>query len=69
MKKSFLSDLGHVSLSQKENGLLNNNFGFENIDNTETKEEYNKFFNRISNRAIIFKKLVKPLSNSVEKKN
>ena len=38
LKNSFLSKLGHVSLSQKENGLLNKNVGFENIDNTETKE-------------------------------
>ena len=38
LKNSFLSKLGPVSLSQKENGLLNTNFGFENIDNTETKE-------------------------------
>ena len=75
LQKSFLSELGHASLSKKENGLLNKNFGFKNIDelveafnNTETKEEYNKFFNRISDPAIIFKKLVKTVSNPVEKK-
>ena len=52
------------------------NFGSENINelveafkNTETKEEYNKLFNRISDRAIIFKKLVETVSNLVEKKN
>ena len=60
LKKSFLSELGHASLSENENEVLNKNFGFENIDelveafnNTETKEEYNKLFNRISDRAII----------------
>ena len=75
LKKSCLSELGHALLSEKENGLLNKDFGFKNIDelveafnNTETKEEYNKLFNRISDRAIISKKLVKTVSNSVEKK-
>ena len=75
LKKSFLSELGHASLSEKENELPYKNFGFENIDelveafnNTETKEEYNKLFNGIGDRAIIFKKLVKTVSNSVEKK-
>ena len=60
LKKSFSSELGHASLSENENGLLNKKFGFENINelveafnNTETKEEYNKLFNRISDRAII----------------
>ena len=75
LKKIFLSELGYTSLSEKGNELLNKNFGFENIDklveafnNTETKEEYNKFFNRISDRAVILKKLVKTVSNPVEKK-
>ena len=43
LKKSFLSELGHASLSEKENELLNKKFGSENIDelveafnNTET---------------------------------
>ena len=64
LEKSFLSELDHASLSEKENELLNKNFGFENIDelveafnNTEAKEEYNKLFNPISNRAIILKKI------------
>ena len=74
-KKSFLSELGYTPLSEKENELRNKHFKFEDIDkleetfnNTETKEEYNIFFNRISNWAIIFKKLVKTVSNFVEKK-
>ena len=61
LKKRFLSELGYTPLSQKENELLNIHFKFEDIDelveafnNTETKEEHNKLFNRISNRAIIF---------------
>ena len=51
------------------------NFKFEDIDellealnNTEAKEEYNKLLNRISNRATILKKLMKTVSNPVEKK-
>ena len=74
LKKSFLSELGYTSLSEKGNELLHKKFGFENIDelveafnNTETKEEYNKLFNCISNWAIIFKKLTKTVSNPVEK--
>ena len=76
LKKSFLSELGYMPLSEKENELLNKHFMFEDIDesveafnNTETKEEYNKLFNGIINRAIIVKKLVKTVSNPVEKKN
>ena len=75
LKKRFLSELGHAPLPEKENELLNKNFGFENIDelveafnNRETKEEYNKLFNRIRDRAIILKKLVKTVSNPVEEK-
>ena len=75
LKKRFLSELGHASLSEKENELLNKKFGFESIDglveafnNTETKEDYNKLLNRISGRAIIFKNLVQTVSNPVEKK-
>ena len=74
LKKSLLSELGHALLFEKENELLNKNFGFEDIDElvealniTETKEEYNKLFNRISDRAIISKKLVKTVSNLVER--
>ena len=74
LKKSPLSELGHALLFEKENELLNKNFGFEDIDelvealnNTETKEEYNKLFNRISDRAIISEKLIKTVSNLVER--
>ena len=40
----------------------------EAFNNTETKEEYNKLFNHISDRKIIFKILVKTVSNPVGKK-
>ena len=76
LKESFLSELGHASLSEKENELLNKRCGSENIDELvealiiqRLQEEYNKLFNRISDWAIILKKLVKTLSNSVKKKN
>ena len=75
LEKCFLSESGHAPLSEKENELLNKNFGFEKIDelvevfnNTKTEREYNELFNRITNRANILKKLVKTVSNSVEKK-
>ena len=76
-EKFFLDEIGYTPVSKEENELLNENFKFENIDelvkalnNTETEEEYSKVFNRISNRATIFKKLMKTVSDSVgEKKN
>ena len=74
LKRSFLSELGYIPLKKKDE-LLNKYFKFENIDelleafnNTETKEEHNKLFDGISKQAIIFKKLVKIVSNPVEKK-
>ena len=76
LEKSFLNESGHAPLSEKENELLNKNFGFEKIDelveifnNTKTEREYNELFNRITNRANILIKLVKTVSNSVEKNN
>ena len=74
-EKFFLGEIGYTPVSKEENELLNENFKFENIDelvkalnNTETEEEYSEVFNRISNRATIFKKLVKTVSDPVEKK-
>ena len=68
LNESFLSELGHAHLTHTENELLNKNFKLEALNNTETKEEYNKLLNRISDRATIFKKLMKAVSNPVEKK-
>ena len=75
LEKHFLSEMGYTPLSERENELLNENFGLEDIDklveafnNTEAKEEYNNLLNRISNRTSILKKLVKTVSNPVEKK-
>ena len=68
-KKGFLNELGYTELSEKENELLNKHFSFENVDElAETKGEHNKLFNGIKNRAVIFKKMVKTVSNPVEKK-
>ena len=71
----FLNELGYTELSEKEYKLLDEHFNFANINklaealnNAETKEEYNKFFNRINNWTIIFKKLVKTVPNFAEKK-
>ena len=74
-EKIFLGEIGYTPVSKEQNELLNENFKLENIDelvktlnNTETEEEYSKVFNRISNRATIFKKLTKTVSDPVEKK-
>ena len=74
-EKYFLNELGYTELSEKEYKLLDEHFNFANINklaealnNAETKEEYNKFFNRFNNWTIIFKKLVKTVPNFVEKK-
>ena len=55
-EKCFLTELGHTELSEKEYKLLDEHFNFANINklaealnNAETKEEYNKLFNRINN--------------------
>ena len=74
-EKCFLNELGYTELSEKEYKLLDEHFNFANINklaealnNAETKEEYNKFFNSFNNWTIIFKKLVKTVPNFVEKK-
>ena len=74
-EKCFLNELDYTELSEKEYELLDEHFNFANINklaealnNAETKEEYNKFFNRFNNWTIIFKKLVKTVPNFVEKK-
>ena len=47
-KKSFLEKYDHIPLSEKENKLLNRDFGYKNVDqlmdafnNTENDEELN----------------------------
>ena len=74
LEKIFLSEINHTPLSEKEDKVLDENFGLKSSDelteafnNTKTKEEYIKMFNRISNRDDILNKLVKTVSNSVKK--
>ena len=75
-KKKSLSKIGHTSLSEKENELFNKTliFGFKNIDklvqtfnNAETEVKYIELLNYVRNWTNILQKLVKTVSNPVEK--
>ena len=75
LNERFLERLGHTPLSEKENKILNKNFGYKNIDkltddleNAAAEKEYDKLFNNINDRVSILKKLVETASNNVEKK-
>ena len=75
LNRNILEKLGHTPLAEKENELLNVNFGHKDIDklenalnNADTREEYNKSVNFLCNIVNILKKLVKTLSDNVEKK-
>ena len=75
LNERFLERLGHTPLSEKENEILNKNFGDKNIDklkddleNAVAEKEYDKLFNNINDRVSILKKLVEAVSNNVEKK-
>ena len=67
-KKEFMPEIldetSYVSLTNKENNLLNKNFGFKiinelvnTLNNTKTEEEYTKLFESIISRRNIFKKI------------
>ena len=75
LNRNILEKLGHTPLAEKENELLNVNFGHKDIDklenalnNADTREEYNKSVNFLCNMVNILKKMVKTLSDNVEKK-
>ena len=73
-KLSFLEENNRAPLSEKENELLDRDFGYKNIDklvaafdNTKTDEERNELFNKNTNNLVTMKKLVKIVSYIAEK--
>ena len=70
-KLSFLEKNYQTELSEKENKLLDRDFGYKNIDelifdfdNTKTDEEFDELFDKTET----LKNLVKIVSNEFEKK-
>ena len=73
-KLNFLQDYNQTPLSEKENKLLNRDFGYKNIDelafafnNTKTDEERDELFHKIVKLSTL-KKLVKMVSSETERK-
>ena len=73
-KLNFLQEYNQTPLSEKENKILNRNFGYENdelafaFNNTKTDEERDELFDKIVNKLSALKKLVKIVSSETEKK-
>ena len=74
-KLNFLQEYNPTPLSEKENELLNRDFGYKNIDelafafnNTKTDEEHDELFDKIVNKLSSLKKLLKIVSSETEKK-
>ena len=74
-KLNFFQKYNKTPLSEKENELLNRDFGYKNIDelafafnNTKTDEERDELFDKIVNKLNTFKKLVQIVSSESEKK-
>ena len=75
LRKGFLEKYDQIPLSEKENELLDRDFGYRNIDelvdvfnDTKTNEELDKLFNNIDKKLTTLKKLVKIVSDLTEKK-
>ena len=73
-KLGFLEKHDQVPLSEKENELLDRDFGYNNIDdlvnafnNTKNDEECNELYDRIVKKLALLKKLVNTVSNIAEK--
>ena len=72
---SFLEKNNQTEFSEKENELLDRDFGCKNIDkvmvafnNIKTDEELDELFDKIVNKLSTLKKLLKIVSNKTEKK-
>ena len=73
-KLSFLEEHDQVPLYEKENELLDRDFGYKNIDelvhtfnNTKNYEESDELYDRIVKKLALLKKLVNTVSNIAEK--
>ena len=74
-KLNFLQEYNQTPLSEKENELLNRDFGYKNMDelafafnNTKTDEERDELFDKIVNKLSTLKKLVKIVSSETERR-
>ena len=74
-KLNFLEKNNQTELSEKENDLLDRDFGYKNIDelmaafnNTKTDEGYDKLFYKIVNRLNILEELIEAVSDITERK-
>ena len=74
-KLSFLEEHDQTELSEKQNKLLDRDFGYKNIDelvvafnNTKTDEEFDELFDKIVNKFTLLKKLINTASDITEKK-
>ena len=74
-KLSFLEEHNHTPLSEKENQLLDRDFGYKNIDelvnafnSTKINEKLDELFYKIANKLGALKKLVEIVSNDTDKK-
>ena len=73
-KLSFLEEHDQVPLYEKENELLDRDFGYKNIDelvnafnDTKNDEECDELYDRIVKKLALLKKLVNTVSNIAEK--
>ena len=73
-KLSFLEKNNQTELSEKENELLDRDFGYKNIDelvnafnDTKNDEECDELYDRIVKKLALLKKLVNTVSNIAEK--
>ena len=75
-KLDFLQEYNQIPLSEKENKLLDRDFGYKNINelvvafnNTKTDEEHDELFDKIVNKLTLLKKLINTVCDITEKKN
>ena len=74
-KTLVMKNVCQTALSEKENKLLDRDFGYKNIDelvvafnNTKTDEEHDELFHKIASKLTFLKKLINTVSDITEKK-